>query len=83
MKGITAEGGGSWGFGALYPKVSYKPGWGDDPDGNYLARQIGFLPIQGHSVALALAALGSTPDEAYSAITQGLALSQLEFRDGC
>jgi hypothetical protein len=84
MKGISTEGGGTWGFGAIYPKVSYKPGWGgDNPDGEYLARQIGFLPIQGHSVALALAALGSTPDEAYSAVTQALALSQLEFSDGC
>jgi len=43
-----------WGLGALREDVELKGGWGPDPDGRHLVRQMG---IVGSRLAVALAAL--------------------------
>lgn len=57
MRNITADQ--QWGLAAV-GNTAAKGGWGPDPDGNYLARQIGVVDIKGGSVGVAIAA---TPDD--------------------
>ena len=37
------------------PAAHFKGGWGPDPQGRYLVRQFGIVPINGRNVAVALA----------------------------
>jgi hypothetical protein len=43
-----------WGLGQI-PAAHFKGGWGPDPQGRYLVRQFGIVPIHGKNVAVALA----------------------------
>ncbi|MFE3194728.1 hypothetical protein ACFXHA_37390 [Nocardia sp. NPDC059240] len=43
-----------WGLGTLDGAV-FKGGWGPDPSGNYLVRQLGLLPVAGGQIAIAIA----------------------------
>lgn len=44
-----------WGLGRL-PSATFKGGWGPDHAGRYLVRQVGLISLNGHPVAVALAA---------------------------
>jgi len=43
-----------WGLGSI-PGALFKGGWGPDPIGRYLVRQLGIVELDGHRVAVALA----------------------------
>ncbi|AYF78850.1 hypothetical protein D7D52_08730 [Nocardia yunnanensis] len=43
-----------WGLGTLDGAV-FKGGWGPDPSGNYLVRQLGLIPVDGGQIAIAIA----------------------------
>ncbi|WP_328601489.1 serine hydrolase [Nocardia terrae] len=43
-----------WGLGTLEGAV-FKGGWGPDPSGNYLVRQLGLIPVDGGQIAIVIA----------------------------
>ncbi|MTJ61861.1 hypothetical protein KP696_24555 [Nocardia seriolae] len=43
-----------WGLGTLDGAV-FKGGWGPDPSGNYLVRQLGLIPVDGGQIAIVIA----------------------------
>lgn len=45
-----------WGLGSVFAEADFKGGWGPDPDGAYLVRQFGLVPVTGGMIAVALAA---------------------------
>lgn len=45
-----------WGLGSVFAEAQFKGGWGPDPDGAYLVRQFGLVPVAGGQIAVALAA---------------------------
>lgn len=60
-----------WGLGTLSTPTAFKGGWGPDPDGRYLVRQIGLVKYSGHrTLAVALAVAPASGD--YGAGTQAL-----------
>lgn len=73
MGKITELGGGSWGMGALPDRYRprFKPGWGDTPDGLFLARQVGTVgPVDRiPRTTLSLAAIAPDQNRAYSAVS--------------
>lgn len=78
MGEITTVGGSSWGFGSLDSGLDprYKPGWGDNPDGKYLARQMGAISLSSgeEEVSISIASIGSSQDDAYSRATEAIRL---------
>ena len=44
----------SWGLGTI-PDAKYKGGWGPSPEGNYLDRQFGVIPVRDGSAVVAVA----------------------------
>ena len=44
-----------WGLGSAGVPARFKGGWGPDPSGRYLVRQMGLLTIDGKAVAVAIA----------------------------
>lgn len=58
MRNITA--GQQWGLAAAGNNTAAKGGWGPDPDGNYLARQIGVVDTESGTLGVAIA---TTPDD--------------------
>lgn len=45
-----------WGLGSVFDSAEFKGGWGPNPDGAYLMRQFGLIPVTGGTLAVALAA---------------------------
>lgn len=58
-----------WGIGRI-PGVHFKSGWGPEPNGRYVVRQIGTLPTSGGEVAVSLLVQGS--DGSFSASVAAL-----------
>jgi len=56
MGRITSD---AWGLGSLDAPAAWKSGWGPQPDGGYLLRQMGVLEVGGDQVAVALSAAPS------------------------
>ncbi|MFI5718165.1 hypothetical protein [Nocardia sp. NPDC051750] len=54
MGSVTANQ--QWGLGSAFDSAEFKGGWGPNPDGAYLVRQFGLVPVAGGSIAVALAA---------------------------
>lgn len=73
MGGVVPEGGSTWGLGTLESefKARFKAGWGDNPNGQYLARQLGVISIPDSTtqVSVAVVSSGSSQDEAYRRVT--------------
>lgn len=74
MEQVSSLGGDTWGLGTLSApsRSRFKPGWGDTPSGQYLARQFGIIGgtedrPQG---SVALAALAFSQEDAYGAVTE-------------
>jgi hypothetical protein len=53
-----------WGLGALAEDAELKGGWGPDPDGRYLVRQMGIVTLAGGPLAVAMATLPADGTEA-------------------
>ncbi|MEU1982294.1 hypothetical protein [Nocardia sp. NPDC019395] len=45
-----------WGLGSVFGTAQFKGGWGPNPDGAYLVRQFGLVPVAGGTIAVAIAA---------------------------
>jgi beta-lactamase family protein len=53
-----------WGLGALAEDAELKGGWGPDPDGRSLVRQMGIVSIAGRPLAVAIATMPADGTEA-------------------
>lgn len=52
----SVSSGQQWGLGSVFKEAEFKGGWGPGPDGDYLVRQFGLVPVAGGTIAIALAA---------------------------
>jgi hypothetical protein len=61
----------SWGLGTI-PGAKFKGGWGPSPEGNYLVRQFGVIPVRDGSavVAVAVEPTSGALDDGATALTQ-------------
>jgi Beta-lactamase enzyme family len=59
-----------WGFGATGAPARWKGGWGPDPNGHYLVRQMGLIEVRGRPVVVTLAV---APDDGSFETGQALA----------
>lgn len=88
MSEITSLGGSGWGLGAVGGDLNprYKPGWGDNPAGDFLARQMGAisLPEPGKSnLSLSVISIGPTQDDAYFRASEASRLTIDSLKQTC
>jgi hypothetical protein len=67
MARVTSD---DWGLGAMAAPALWKGGWGPDPDGRYLVRQMGLIEVRGRRVVVTLAV---APDDGSFETGQALA----------
>jgi hypothetical protein len=67
MARVTSD---DWGLGATAAPARWKGGWGPDPNGRYLVRQMGLIEVRGRPVVVTLAA---APDDGRFETGQALA----------